>query len=38
MTLNELKVGHKGIIKSVGGELELRRRLLDMLKKKRGIF
>ena len=30
MTLNELKVGHKGIIKSVGGEGELRRRLLDI--------
>lgn len=30
MTLDKLKTGGKGIIKSVGGEGALRRRLLDM--------
>lgn len=30
MTLDQLKTGSKGIIKSVGGEGALRRRLLDM--------
>lgn len=30
MTLNELKVGESGIIKTVGGEGALRLRLLDM--------
>lgn len=30
MTLNELAVGKSGIIKTVGGEGALRRRLLDM--------
>ncbi len=30
MTLDKLKAGSKGIIKSVGGEGALRRRLLDM--------
>ena len=30
MTLDKLRVGHSGIIKTVGGEGELRRRLLDM--------
>lgn len=30
MTLDRLKVGHKGVIKIVGGEGALRRRLLDM--------
>jgi Fe2+ transport system protein FeoA len=30
MTLDKLKTGSKGIIKSVGGEGALRRRLLDM--------
>jgi Fe2+ transport system protein FeoA len=30
MTLDKLKAGRKGIIKSVGGEGALRRRLLDM--------
>jgi len=30
MKLNELKVGHTGIICKVGGEGALRRRLLDM--------
>ena len=30
MTLDQLKPGQCGIIKTVGGEGELRRRLLDM--------
>lgn len=30
MTLDKLKTGNKGIIKSIGGEGALRRRLLDM--------
>jgi len=30
MTLDKLKAGNKGIIKSIGGEGALRRRLLDM--------
>lgn len=30
MTLDKLKAGSKGIIKSIGGEGALRRRLLDM--------
>ena len=30
MTLNQLKVGESGIVKSVGGQGALRRRLLDM--------
>ncbi len=30
MTLDKLKTGSKGIIKSIGGEGALRRRLLDM--------
>jgi Fe2+ transport system protein FeoA len=30
MTLDQLKTGSKGVIKSVGGEGALRRRLLDM--------
>jgi Fe2+ transport system protein FeoA len=30
MTLDKLKTGSKGIIRSVGGEGALRRRLLDM--------
>ncbi len=30
MTLDKLKTGSKGIIKSIGGEGVLRRRLLDM--------
>lgn len=30
MTLDKLKAGSKGIIKSIGGEGVLRRRLLDM--------
>ncbi len=30
MTLDKLRTGSKGIIKSVGGEGALRRRLLDM--------
>ncbi len=30
MTLNELKTGEKGIVTKVGGEGELRLRLLDM--------
>lgn len=30
MTLDKLKTGNKGIIRSVGGEGALRRRLLDM--------
>ena len=30
MTLNELKVGQDGVIKTVGGEGPLRLRLLDM--------
>lgn len=30
MTLDKLKTGSKGIIKSIGGEGILRRRLLDM--------
>ncbi|MGI6732086.1 MAG: FeoA family protein [Anaerovoracaceae bacterium] len=30
MRLDSLKIGHKAVIKSVGGEGALRRRLLDM--------
>ena len=30
MTLNELKIGQKAVIETVGGEGELRCRLLDM--------
>lgn len=30
MTLDKLKTGNKGMIKSIGGEGALRRRLLDM--------
>ncbi len=30
MTLDQLKIGHSGIIQSVAGEGALRRRLLDM--------
>ncbi len=30
MTLNELKIGHTAVIKTVGGEGALRLRLLDM--------
>ena len=30
MTLNELEIGERAIIKKVGGEGVLRRRLLDM--------
>lgn len=30
MTLDKLKTGSKGVIKSIGGEGALRRRLLDM--------